>query len=110
FTIASTHAGTTLLQGNGGADTVNVQTIAGTTTIQTGADNDTINVGSLAATLNDIRALLVVNGGTGTDDLNLVDTGDSTANVGALTSSHVSGLGLFSTVDYTAFESLEIGL
>src|SRR5260221_4053354 len=40
--------GTTTLNTNAGADTVNVQTIAGATTVNTGAEADTINVGSLA--------------------------------------------------------------
>ena len=37
FTIASTHAGTTTLNSNAGADTVNVRTISGATTVNAGS-------------------------------------------------------------------------
>src|SRR5260221_715458 len=78
FTIASTHAGTTTLNTNAGADTMNVQTIGGATTVNTGTEADTINVGSLApptgGNANTIYALLTINGNDDADTLNIDDT------------------------------------
>ncbi len=48
FTIAATHPGSTTLNANAGADTINVRSTAGATTIDGGSGDDTVNVGSLA--------------------------------------------------------------
>ena len=50
FTIASTHAGTTTLSTNDGADVVDVLTTAGLTNVFTGMHGDTVNVHSTGAT------------------------------------------------------------
>ena len=116
FTIASTHAGTTVLNTNAGADTVNVQTIAGATTVNAGSGNDTINVGSLAApdmgggVVDGIRAPLTVSGGDGSDTLNVDDSGDTTANTGTLTATMLTGLGMSDGIAYSELEDINISL
>ena len=108
FTIESTHDGETRLRGNGGSDTVNVHTISGDTTLDGGADDDTINAG--LGTLNGLGAVLVVNGGQGTDTLNVDDSGDTAANTGALTGTTVTGLGMAVGIAYGAVETLNLDL
>ncbi|MCU0548576.1 MAG: DUF4347 domain-containing protein [Leptolyngbya sp. Prado105] len=110
FTVASTIAGTTTVNTNAGTDTVNVQSISGATTVNAGGDNDTINVGNASNTVNDIAATLTVQGHVGTDALNVIDSGDTTANTGNLTSTRVSGLGMTGTIDYDTVEALDITL
>ncbi|MBS0265809.1 MAG: VCBS repeat-containing protein, partial [Planctomycetes bacterium] len=125
FTIASTHAGVTNLNTNAGADIVNVRSISGTTTVNAGINSDTINVGSNAAgtsgtpgnntggNVNSIAALLTVNGDAPTssgDTLNVDDTGDTAANIGNLTSTSLTGLGMSGSISYGTVETLNIGL
>ena len=134
FTIASTHAGSTTLNTNGGADTANVLTTAGVTTVNTGAGSDAINVRAIGAALtvkagseddtvnvgsntpgtggnvNAIGALLTVDGEGGIDTLNVDDSGDTAANTGMLTGTTVTGLGMTDGIGYAAFEALNIGL
>jgi hypothetical protein len=124
FLISSTHANTTNLNMNGGADTVNVRTISGTTTVNMGSGNDTVNVGTnapgTAGTLNQIGALLTVNGEGGSDTLNVDDTNDAAANTGILTSTRLTGLGMGNAdqsivnaalgITYGTFDVLNISL
>ena len=122
FTVASTHTGVTNLNGNAGADIINVRTISGVTTVNGGDDSDTINVGSQAAgavgnannnssgTVDSIAALLTINGDGSSDVLNVDDSGDTTANTGTLTATTISGLDMVGSISYTTFETLTIGL
>jgi len=134
FTVASTHAGTTELNTNGGGDIVTLETVAGittvntavgtdtvnvwaisaATTINTGDDADTVNVGSTAPTIggnvNSIAALLKINGDGGSDTLNVDDTGDTRGNTGSLTSTELTGLGMAGKIVYGTLEALAIGL
>ena len=136
FTVASTHAGTTELNTNGGGDTVLLETISGittvntaagtdtvsiraisaATTVNTGDDADTVNVGSLApaagGNVNSIAAVLTVNGEGGSDTLNVDDTGDSLSNTGNLTATELTGLGMTGAgkITYGTLEALKIGL
>ena len=138
FTVVSTHAGLTTIQGRSGRDEIDVRTIAGetriagdgftptiaygTNTISTGADDDTINVGTLAGfdannnfngNLQGIDALLVVQGSGQTDVDRLVvdDSGDATGRVGVLTSTDITGLGLSAAgIHYTQIEALHLML
>jgi Ca2+-binding RTX toxin-like protein len=137
FTIESTHAGTTRLDTNAGDDTVHVLTSAGETTVNSGDDqdtvnvqtigaativnagsgDDTINVGSLApatgGTLDGIAALLTVNGSdpdSGSDILNIDDTGDVDPNTGTLTANTITGLDMAGSITYGTIEALNIGL
>ncbi|MEW6157779.1 MAG: hypothetical protein AB1813_10120, partial [Verrucomicrobiota bacterium] len=112
--VESTHTGLTNINGNGGADVVNVRSIAASTNINGGAGNDVINVGSLApagaGNVNAIAALLTVNGGSDSDTLNVDDTGDATGNSGHLTSTMLTGLGMSDGIQYSAIELLDVQL
>jgi Ca2+-binding RTX toxin-like protein/acetolactate synthase small subunit len=110
FTIQSTHTGATNLNTNAGNDTVNVQTISGTTTVNTGANNDIVNVRNTTNSVNNIAANLTVQGGAGTDVLNVIDSGDIIDDVGNLTSTQISGLGMAGVINYSDQETLNIDL
>ncbi len=110
FTIESTHDGETRLRANGGEDTVNVHTTSGDTTLDGGADDDTVNAGSMDGTLNGLNAVLVVNGGQGTDTLNVDDSGDTAANTGELTETTITGLGMAVGIAYGTVETLNFDL
>ena len=145
FTIESTHSGITELNGEDGADTVNVngtsanssttingesgndiinvRAMNGAVTVNGNANNDTVNVGSTAPVLpslpttqeghvDDINALLIVDGGNGTQDVLNVDDSNptNTAKSGMLTSSTIRGLDLEEGIDYTTFEELTLWL
>src|SRR6185436_3076885 len=87
LTITGTHAGSTTLNTNGGADTLHIQATGGLTTVNSGAGADTVNV-------NGVSATLTVNTLAGNDTINVkgidaattVDAGDDndTVNVGTL--------------------------
>ena len=62
FTIESTHVGTTIVNGNNGDDTINIEAISGPTTANGGSDFDTFYVGANVGTVNDIGAMLTING------------------------------------------------
>jgi Ca2+-binding RTX toxin-like protein len=98
----------------GGTDIINIRTINAETTVHAGLGNDTINVGTVAPAtggiLDGINALLSINGGGGTDILNLDDTGDTNANTGTLTPSTVTGLDMGGSISYAAIATLNIGL
>jgi Ca2+-binding RTX toxin-like protein len=119
LTIQSTAGATqTTVNDSGGASIVNIQTIASPLTLNGSSDSDTFNVGSLApdsgGTVNGIGALLRLNGNapdSGSDVLNLDDTGDSDNNTGSLTSTTITGLGLSPAgIVYTGIEHLIISL
>jgi Ca2+-binding RTX toxin-like protein len=114
FTIESTHAGETHLHANGGADTVNVQSVAGESSVDGGSGDDTINVGGAApaagGTLDGLAAPLTVSGGDGVDMLNVDDTGDTESDSGALTATAILGLGMTGGIGYLDFETLVISL
>jgi Ca2+-binding RTX toxin-like protein len=134
FTIDDTHAGETNLAtgagedliellGNSGittiasgadADRVNIQTISATTTVNAGDGDDTVNVGSLAplggGLMDFIGAPLAINGDAGIDTLNLDDTGDRTPNIGTLTPTRITGLGMSVGIDYGTMEIFDIAL
>ena len=77
FTIEGTHAGTTTVNGNNGNDIFNIEAISGPTTANGGNDHDTFNVGANVGTVNDIGAMLTINGNdptSGSDWLYVDDT------------------------------------
>ncbi|MFT7227617.1 MAG: hypothetical protein ACI8PW_000192, partial [Methylophilaceae bacterium] len=107
FTVESTHQGTTAIYGGAGDNVIDVNTIAGHTTIDGGTSITTgnvVNVGSTVNMVDQITGLLTVVGGvqvvdqvsTGLllDTVNIVDTGDHKDNVGTLTSTTLTGLGM----------------
>ena len=100
--ILSTHAGATEVYAGPGSDQVDVQSIAGTTLLRMEAGNDTVNAGEPAdQTVDRLDGLLVVDGGTGLDTLNVDDSGDATADVVWLTGTTLSGLDLAEALVWT---------
>ena len=112
FTIASTHAGTTVLNTNAGNDTVNVRTISGASTVNAGSGDDIVNVGTSApatgGTLNQISAPLHLRGDGDFDTLNVDDSGDTGSNSGTLGAARIEGLGMSDGVTYLTFEVLDL--
>ena len=104
----------TTINGGDGNDTTNIQAIIATTTVNGEAGADRINVSSNApinsGTLNNISALLTVNGGDGTDTLNVSDAGDTSANLGTLTATTLTGLGLSDGIGFATVETIAVYL
>ena len=119
--VVSTHTGSTVLNTSGGNDIVTVRAVSGQTTINTGSGNDSVQVGSLApANVNFVRALLSINGGPSTgqiDTLTVDDTGDTIDTPGTVSfvkniaanqtpgSGVITGLGMTNGgINFVAFE------
>jgi Ca2+-binding RTX toxin-like protein len=102
LTIASTHEGRTIVEGNDGNDTVNVRSISGHTTILGAGGADTVNLGSLApltgGTLDGIDALLAIDGGSGADTVNIDQRGNTAGSTGWLTQTTLTGLEMTSAI------------
>ena len=94
LTIATTHAGTTEVDGGAGDDVFNVRTIDGHTRVFGNAGDDVVNVGTVDGLLDLLAATLVIDGGAGSDVVNLNDTGDTKDNLGWLTQTTLTGLGM----------------
>ncbi len=92
LTIESTHTGTTRVQTGSGADTLAVLTVAGHTILELGAGDDHLTVGDGSGRLDQISALLAVDGGTGADTVVANDAGDADDNLGTLTQTSLTGL------------------
>jgi hypothetical protein len=114
FTVNETHAGSTVVNGGGGADVINVRAISGATTINTGAGSDTLRVGSLApaagGNLLGIRAGLTLDGGADNDSVTIDSTGSAAAATGSLTATSINDLGMTGNVNYASTENLTIDL
>ena len=110
FTIDSTHANTTNLWTNAGANTVYAREIDGATNIYDGSTADTINVYDTSNTTTHINALLTITGDNGADILNVTDTGDTTGRTGDLTATTLTGLGMAGSITYTGIQTLNISL
>src|SRR5437879_1898440 len=103
-----------------GDDRFTIKAIHTRTAINASSGDDLFSLGNDAHTLNDINALLIINGqGSGDHDvMTLDDTGDTGNNYGTLTSSTiingVSGFGRLMDMDgsitYGTLEALEIHL
>ncbi|MDA1013124.1 MAG: hypothetical protein O3A00_01585, partial [Planctomycetota bacterium] len=104
-----------VVNGNGSADSFNVQGISRPTTINGGNGGDLFYVSSDAptgaGTLSTIDAALTINGNDGADSLQLSDRGNFVTSSGTLTRTTVTGLGLSPAgVTYGTVESLDIRL
>ncbi|MCH2120258.1 MAG: hypothetical protein MK136_03445, partial [Pirellulaceae bacterium] len=105
FAIASTHAGATTVLTGAGDDHVDVQTIAGNTSVLTEAGSDTVDVSSQQQFIDEIAALLTVDGGSVAetpgdgDQLLLDDSQDSRAESGTMTENTLTGLGMPSVAE-----------
>jgi hypothetical protein len=115
MTVNATGAALTM-NGGDGDDTFNIRSIGAVATINAGPGSDTINVGSDTSNVNEIDALLTVNGdepSSGSDIINVDDTGDTSGNPGNpgnLTSTQLYGLGMASGITYGTIETLNISL
>jgi Ca2+-binding RTX toxin-like protein len=116
FDILSTCAGAlTTLNANGGGDLVDVLSIAGTTIVNCRAGDDTVNVGTQdvpqPGLLDNIAALLTVNGNAGADTMNARDDADPEDNLdGVLNTTTLRGLGMSHGIDYFTLEFVNVYL
>ncbi|HWS57763.1 MAG TPA: hypothetical protein VN257_04430, partial [Actinotalea sp.] len=98
FTIHSTHAGSTALTSNNGADTVIVRSVSGVTSVATGAGDDTVRVSStltgIGGNLVGIAAPLSITGGADTDTLYVDDAATAADRIGVVTGTTIAGLGM----------------
>ena len=101
FTITSTHGVATNIDFGRDDDIVHVVAITGHTTLLGNAGNDDILVSSDAASslVDPVLGLLTVDGGAGSDDLTIDDSGEVIANVGLLTGTTLTGLDLPSVAE-----------
>ena len=89
--IESTHLGTTTVDAGAGDDIIDIKTVSGHTTVLGGTGVDTFNVGSNNQMLNEIAALLTVDGGGNGDALNLNDAANMTVTTRVLTGTTLTG-------------------
>jgi mucin-19 len=112
--VTGTTTGQTVVNGGDGNTTLNIRAIQGPSTFNLGSGNNTINVGSMApasgGTLAPIAAALSINGGTGTNALDLDDTGDAAARTGSLGTTSVTGLGMQKGITETGISALNLAL
>ena len=119
LTIRSTILGTTNVRSGSGADLINIESIDGETFVSTGAGDDHVRVGSTTgvanpipgSTLNEIdSARLTLAAEAGDDELSVYDSADTASNIGTLTATRITGLGMTVGIEYLGFEDLEIRL
>ncbi len=103
-----------ILTGATDVDTFNIQALTNALTINAGGGNDVFNISSNAPTntgnVNAVIGELTLNGEGNTDTINLGDAGDTTANVGAITGTGITGLGLTGGITYGTVEDININL
>ena len=110
-------AGTTTINTGGGNDTVNIQATGAVTTVNNTAGADTIDIGYIAPLLplmgsivNGIQGAVVVTG-DGSDTLNVDDAGSLGNEMGTLTATTLTGLGMgVSGITYSGLTALNISL
>ncbi|NEQ95341.1 MAG: DUF4347 domain-containing protein [Cyanothece sp. SIO2G6] len=110
ITIAGTATGETILQTSGGDDVVQVEASAGTTTLKTGRGDDTVNISNHKQQVNDIQGYLIIQGGLGSDALNLNDSGNILDQTLAINSRYIAGLQMQEAIDYDEIEDLSLVL
>jgi Ca2+-binding RTX toxin-like protein len=118
-TVLGTYDGDTTIETNDGDDKVAVRDTTGSTWVNTGDDNDTINIGSIASpgdsgggasTVDDIDGLLVIDGGSDFDVINVDDSGNTADKAGTLTATTLRGLELPGGIDYFDAEDFNLWL
>jgi Ca2+-binding RTX toxin-like protein len=110
LTVMGTHGGFTQINAGGGDDVLHVRTVSGLTNIDLGAGADRATVASDADQLLGIHAQLNITGGTGADQLDLRNAGESFGRVGVLTDSTLTGLGMIGSIAYDSIDALWIYL
>ncbi|HBV64600.1 MAG TPA: hypothetical protein DEF45_16445, partial [Rhodopirellula sp.] len=117
-TLSSTVEEVNVILGDAG-DTFNIDsTYLGRTNITTSGGDDKVIIGSTTTGLyphstsraDFIHGTLTVKGESGTDSLELNDSGDDVANVGSFTGASVTGLGLVGTLAFQTIDKLSIRL
>ena len=101
---------TTYVNGENGNDFVFVESIHAETFISGGLDDDLTWVRNPSNTVNDIAALLTITGGDGHDLTFVDDIGETQDDVGTLTSTHLSGLGMAVGIEYSELELMHVAL
>ena len=117
FVVTGTAAGTvTTINGNTGADEIDVAATTGPTTVNGGGNDDLFAVGSSnrngPGTLNNIAGPLTINGAAAAPAVSLLvyDNADTTANTGTLTATTLTGLGMASGLTYSGMDRLDVNL
>ena len=106
FTVSSTHDGRTHITGGKGDDDFTVESIEGHTRIESGAGDDDFVIGTGYVDL--LTALLVIDGGTGTDTA-VVDDSDETENQLATMTQHtLTGLDMIARGDLDRLYSVTV--
>jgi Ca2+-binding RTX toxin-like protein len=123
--VNDTDATSTLtLHGQGGIDTFNIRGMGGSVNVHGDGDNDTINVSDTGpfvpaagpatrvGSIGNIDGLLVVDGGTGVDVMNVDDSRAASNNskTGTLTGTRLSGLDMPLGINYVGLDELNIWL
>src|SRR5262249_27681388 len=91
--------------GGAGDDHFQVKAASGTVQLDRGAGNDTFNVWNDSNMLGGITGTLRINGGSGTDSVDIRDTGDTTGQTGTLTANNLTGLGMAGAIQYGTFDT-----
>jgi hypothetical protein len=109
FTINNTNAATPVtLNGGTGTDTLSVGTDASSVAINAGSATSIINVGTAGHVIDGLTAPLTITG-TGTNPLNVNDTGSTIAKTGTVSSTAITG---FATdgINYSGLGTLGLSL
>ena len=114
LTVTGTHAGTTHIHGNEGADVFDIQAASGQTSVWGSFHNDTFNVSSDAPAnmghLNAITGSLAVRGLDGDDLLNISNRGGAGVTGAALNATQIVDLGTTATITYESLEEVTLDL
>jgi Ca2+-binding RTX toxin-like protein len=97
-----------VLNGGTGANTYDVQSTDAGTTVNTGPGNDTVNVGSTSNTLAGILGQVNVNGGGGTDFLNVNDQGTAGNETYTITNTAVTATSAGAPIVYAGIANLTL--
>ena len=112
FTIENTHAGTTHVTGNLGADKFFVKTVAGFTDINTEEGNDTVTVTNNSTTLAGIQAILDIAAGAGSGDKLILDDSNAQQDQsGSFFADQLTGFGMTNgRIDHSGFDDVTLTL
>jgi hypothetical protein len=110
----TTDAAATSINSGDGNDTINVRATGAATNVNTGTGTNTVNVGSLAPNvggiLDNIQGAVIVTG-SGSDTLNVDDTGSAGSKTGTLTATTLTGLAMGTGgITYSGLKYLNINL
>ncbi len=108
--VLSTHAGSTSIDTDGGADQIHVRSTGGPLLLLTGDDSDLVSVSSPSGALSEIGGPLQVFAGIGDEDVLIVDdSGNSAGRTFEVTAQTVSELGS-AQIEYESVDDLRVSL